>query len=560
MMTYTDTKTRILIVLGIEIIPSLGEPEKLGEPVALNVPAPVKEEPTSTTISGTGFYGNKPQQPPAQDRSIPNRAAPPSSSAHSNVYPIEGLSPYQSKWTIKARVTNKSEIKTWHKASGEGKLFSINLLDESGEIKATGFNDQCDAFYEMLQEGSVYYISKCRVQIAKKQFSNLPNDYELTFERDTTVEKAEDADNVPQVRYNFTSVHDLQTIEKDSTIDILGVLKEIAEVNQITSKSTQKPYDKRELTLVDESGYSVRLTIWGKAASNFNETLGTVVAFKGAKVSDFGGRSLSLLSSGSMTISPDIPESHTLKAWWDKEGRSGKFDTHSNLASAGAAGGRSDRHVTILQVKEEGLGSGDVPDYFALTATITYAKNENFCYPACKNDGCNKKVTDIGDDKWRCEKCEVNHDQPEYRYILSLNVIDHTGQMWLNCFDDVGQTIMGMTAGELMTHKDDNTHLKIFENVICRTFIFRCRAKMDTYQDQQKYGTFLIFIRDQANHSTVSDIKCQACHRLTSFQRVTSSRSSSSSTASSKQVKLGGVLNVCYRLAALLEASRLRDR
>lgn len=36
----------------------------------------------------------------------------------------------------------------------------------------------------------MYYISSpCRVQIAKKQFSNLPNDYELTFDRDTVVEK-----------------------------------------------------------------------------------------------------------------------------------------------------------------------------------------------------------------------------------------------------------------------------------------------------------------------------------------------------------------------------------
>ncbi len=91
--------------------------------------------------------------------------------------PIEGLSPYAHKWTIKARVSSKSDIRTWHKASGEGKLFSVNLLDESGEIKATGFNEQCDQFYDVLQEGSVYYISTpCRVNMAKKQFTNLSND------------------------------------------------------------------------------------------------------------------------------------------------------------------------------------------------------------------------------------------------------------------------------------------------------------------------------------------------------------------------------------------------
>lgn len=110
--------------------------------------------------------------------------------AHANIYPIEALSPYAHKWTIKARCTNKSDIKTWHNKNGEGKLFSVNLLDDSGEIRGTGFNDQCDALYDLFQEGGVYYItSPCRVQLAKKQFTNLNNDYELTFERDTMVEK-----------------------------------------------------------------------------------------------------------------------------------------------------------------------------------------------------------------------------------------------------------------------------------------------------------------------------------------------------------------------------------
>ena len=126
-----------------------------------------------------------------QQQSIPQRATTNSSStAHANIYPIEALSPYAHKWTIKARCTNKSDIKNWHNKNGEGKLFSVNLLDESGEIRGTGFNEQCDQLYEVFREGGVYYItSPCRVQMAKKQFTNLNNDYELTFERETVVEK-----------------------------------------------------------------------------------------------------------------------------------------------------------------------------------------------------------------------------------------------------------------------------------------------------------------------------------------------------------------------------------
>jgi len=248
------TKTgRILIITAIKVLAELGEHDKLGNPVMMDI----KDEGTTDTITSNGSYA-QPQQPQQQSRSMPSHSKPPtSSSSHANIYPIEALSPYSHKWTIKARCTNKSDIKTWHNRNGEGQLFSVNLLDDSGEIRATGFNDQCKQLYDLFQEGSVYYItSPCRVQMAKKQFSNVNNDYELTFERDTVVEKAETQDDVPQVRFNFTTISDLQTVDKDTTIDVVGILQEIGEVNQITSKTTSKPYDKRELTLV--SLYGVR--------------------------------------------------------------------------------------------------------------------------------------------------------------------------------------------------------------------------------------------------------------------------------------------------------------
>lgn len=155
----------------------------------MEVKAEEDEKPQPTTMSSNGFYGSKPAaQPQQQNRPQPIRG--PAASAHASIHPIEAISPYNNKWTIKARCTSKSNIKTWHNKNGEGKLFSVNLLDDSGEIRATGFNDQCDVLYDLFQEGNVYYISSpCRVQMAKKQFTNLNNDYELTFERDTVVEK-----------------------------------------------------------------------------------------------------------------------------------------------------------------------------------------------------------------------------------------------------------------------------------------------------------------------------------------------------------------------------------
>jgi replication factor A1 len=47
---------------------------------------------------------------------------------------------------------------------------------------------------------------------------------------------------------------------------------------------------KRELTLVDKTGFSVRLTLWGKQAEQYNIEDTPVIAFKGVKVGDFGGK------------------------------------------------------------------------------------------------------------------------------------------------------------------------------------------------------------------------------------------------------------------------------
>lgn len=491
----------ILVVIDLEVLPEFGEPEKLGQPVALEAGGKAEEDQKPqgqpSNIGSTNFYGqqqNRQQQvAQPQQRSLPSRT---NGAAHANIAPIESLSPYAHKWTIKARVSHKSEIKTWHNKNGEGKLFSVNFLDESGEIRATGFNDAVDSWYETLQEGNVYYVSSpCRVQLAKKQFSNVNNDYELTFERDTQIEKAEDNEGVPQVRFNFTTLADLQTVDKDATIDCIGILSDVGEVSEITSKTSGKPFSKRELTLVDDSGYNVRLTIWGNTAQSFDTQPESTIAFKGVKVSDFGGRSLSLLSSGSMTVDPDIDEAFKLKGWYDVNGRTSNFQSHANTMGAvgsATAGGRKDDYKTVAQVGEENLGMGESTDWFSLKATILYVKQDNVAYPACQSEGCNKKVVETDPGQWRCEKCDKTWDRPDYRYIMSVNVGDHTGQLWLSCFNETGLAIMGISANELMAAKEEGDEKKekhYFQEANCKMFVFRCKAKMDTFQDQQRYVT-----------------------------------------------------------------------
>lgn len=485
-------RVSILIIVDLEVDETVVFNGKIGDPKPLasrgDGAAPAAGAGTGdAAMTGGEFYGAKKEESKAQPmQSIASR---PATHAGSNIYPIEGLSPYSHKWTIKARVSVKSDIKTWHKPSGEGKLFSVNLLDESGEIKATGFNAECDAFYDLLQEGSVYYISTpCKVSMAKKQFSTLPNLYEMTFMQDTQIEKAEDQSSVPQVRFNFCTIQELQDVEKDNTVDVIGVLSEVAAVDTIKSKKDGREFEKRDLTILDDTGIAVRVTVWGKTAKGFDTELGSVIAFKGTKVSDFGGKSLSLLSSGTMSVDPDIPDAHRLKGWYDSAGRNNTLGKPQNLSTMGGATGRKDPIKTIAQVVDEKLGEGEVTSYYSIHASIIFSRTENFCYPACANEGCNKKVTDMNDGTWNCEKCNTTHEKPDYRYILSINVADYTSHQWVTCFDEQARSIIGLSANELMDYRDNDESKfpAAFEAIKCKKFAFRCRAKTDTFSDQAR--------------------------------------------------------------------------
>jgi replication factor A1 len=177
---------KISVLLDLTI---LGTPaQKIGDPKPLDHSA---VQPAQDLDHMTGVVASGPSAAPvaASSRPKPQPNKPAGGGDKYPVFPIEGLNPYAHKWTIKARVTRKSDIRTWSNQRGEGKLFDVILMDETAEIKATGFNQVVDELYPKFEEGKVYYISKAKVSIAKKKFSNLSNDYELSLERNTEIEE-----------------------------------------------------------------------------------------------------------------------------------------------------------------------------------------------------------------------------------------------------------------------------------------------------------------------------------------------------------------------------------
>ena len=175
---------------------------------------------SNTTASTTNRFAPNASsttlQPTAQRQTSISKVAP----SGQHITGIKDLNMYNTvDRAVRCRVVSKSDIKHWSNDRGEGKLFSVVLSDASGEIRATAFKNQVDAFYSVLEEGKVYYFSKFRMGLAKAQYAGgVKNDYELTFDNTTTIEPCLDCDDVPQAHYEFVSIGDLMKHNKDEIV------------------------------------------------------------------------------------------------------------------------------------------------------------------------------------------------------------------------------------------------------------------------------------------------------------------------------------------------------
>ena len=48
-----------------------------------------------------------------------------------------------------------------------------------------------------------------------------------------------------------------------------------------------------------------------------------------------------------------------------------------------------------------------------------------------------------------CEKCDKSYAAPQYRYILSVQVSDASGDFYLSAFNEVAEILVGSTAEEV---------------------------------------------------------------------------------------------------------------
>ncbi|GJR29406.1 replication protein A 70 kDa DNA-binding subunit A-like protein [Tanacetum coccineum] len=374
--------------------------------------------------------------------SHPGSVPRPKITANSPIYPHNqdhraGLHSY-GRWTIKARVTAKAELRHYNNAKGDGKVFSFDLLDATGgAVRITCFNAIADQFYDQIEAGKVYFVSKGSVKPAQKAFNHLKNDHEIMLDSSSTIQPCYDDDSsIPQQQFNLRQIAEIEGLDNISVLDIIGVVFRIFPTCIVKKKGGTET-QKRNLHIKDMSRRSVDVTSWG----NFCNTDGQILQ--------------NMCDSGRFPILA-IKSSRA-------ESKFGLINKGNNMPSISLSHENTDVRKTVSLIKEEKLRTSEKADWITVSGNVGFLKVDSFYYTACPltiNDRkCNKKATNNGDGKWRCDRCDKDVNECDYRYILQFQIQDHTGITWVTAFENGGEAIMGVTAKEETF--DDDSHVKI---------------------------------------------------------------------------------------------------
>ncbi|XP_043289884.1 replication protein A 70 kDa DNA-binding subunit isoform X2 [Venturia canescens] len=503
---------RVMVILNIEVkTPGSEVGGKIGNPTQLDA-QPETEQASAAPQS-------KPQAPPPSPKTsaagFQRKRLDESVSAGSDITttPIAALSPYQNRWVIKARVTNKPGIKTWSNSRGEGTLFSMDLVDESGEIRCTAFREQCDKFYNMIEIGKVYYISRCALKPANKQFSTLKNQYEMTMTNDTEVVACHDeVDDIPAISFDFQPLSEVETKEKNTVMDVLGIVKSYDDVQTLVARNTGRELRKRDVQLVDMSNVAVTLTLWGSQADDFSPVDNPVLAVKGARIGEFnGGKNLSTLQSSTLQLDPDLPEAHRLRGWYNTTGK----EQECKFISKAGGGSLNAPLTTAFEAMNKCQQLTDGQETFMIKGCISLIRTENALYKSCPTEACKKKLVDQANGMYRCEKCDREFPNFKYRLLINLNVADWSGSFWATAFNDEAEKILGMSAEDIgiLKENDSDTLDDVYTKPLFMPSFFKCRGKKEIYNDEVK-------VRSVINAAGPVDYKLYLNHLMDEIKRL----------------------------------------
>jgi len=436
--------------------------------------------------------------------------------------PIAELSAYHNKWTIKARVTNKSNLRTFKKGMNEGKVMSVDLLDAmGGEIRATFFNSGVDKFYDTLQQGKCFTFSGGSTRIANKQYTTCNHRYELIFDKQAVVEPVADDATIEAIKFNFVTMKVLATKNLPCSVDLCGIITSFKPTQSVNTKEGVELL-KRDITIVDDTGMSFRITLWGDRAKMEDSVFDghPAVVFKSVSVKEWkDSRQGSLQMGGDIIFDSKMDEVLRLQQWWSNGGASQDMVSLSDPSAGGDSRQRNTTATTLAGLRVAAEKVSHEPELFSVVARLALVQTTKqgvstpLHYMACQepkegtNLPCNKRLSEDG----FCASCNrVGKSTP--KCTLRCRFIDFEDQTWLTSFHEATSRIIDMTGDQVRSLElaaaekgeggREELEAAIRNKYFAKPMNLTVRAKMDSYNGEPRTNVTVIDARpvSKADH------------------------------------------------------------
>ena len=324
------------------------------------------------------------------------------------------------------------------------------------------FNKAVDKFDPILEQDKVYIFCKGTVKVANQKFTSIKNDYCLTFSPFSEINPTKDDSHISKTAFNFSTLKEVEFIGEGKSLDLMGIVVSISEATSFSLKNGGAK-DKRDYVLVDNSvdeGIKVWVTLWG-VPSKYAFQIGTVVAFKGLRVTKYRGVTL---NGGDYTEVYEgsklgLKQVNKLLAWY-KDAKN-NLDCIRSLTEVDEGGEKRPINSNVRLIAEvnsfaeKDLSKNSNVRYYVNAHVEMIRSDPKMVYMACPS--CKKRMNeeDSGCTSWRWERCDMVSPSPIPTYILSVKLTDSSGSLWIKIYGDSALPIMNnMTADKFKQYLD----------------------------------------------------------------------------------------------------------
>lgn len=447
-----------------------------------NQPTVNRREVEGTHSSRDRRHSVERQQPRQRD---PVRKVAAKSVGRKEYYtPIDQISPKLDYWTIKGRIVKKTLKRTFVRNGKESSVFSIVIRDKTKSIMGTFFGDASNRFYDQLEEKAVYTFKRGNVSLGNA-YNRADHKYCITFNTNAEIVEVSEDTSLPCTAFNFVTLDKVSCIQGKRGADVIGEIVEDRGVKPINTVNGKR--DLREVIIVDDTQYCLKISLWEEAAYGADFTPGEILAISDLYIDNTGNFNRASFSKYSKWIT-DYQFSaryKELKEWMAADIEKNILNTDVWDRNYQIVSIRKMRRRATRKLKKKELG--EKPAFYTICAFLSRISRDPF-YEGCPIDTCNKKLVIEGKNKL-CPKC--NEEKMTSRLIFFSKNLLQDGTDGVECMS-IGENqcmkFLGKPIEELMEMRDEDVieYQNYISHRMYDQYKFRIKVSKDNFNHKVK--------------------------------------------------------------------------